>query len=74
MRLFWWAKVKELCGSSWSQDTTSFWLLTTRKSAELPAEPTSRKIAEIYKVAFSKLDCVEDDCVKDLDGGACLQQ
>ena len=68
MRLYWWAKVKELCGSSWRQDTTSFLRLTTRKSSALPVEPTSRKIAEIYKVAFSKLDCVKDDCVK--DGGA----
>ena len=32
-------------------------------------EPTSKKTAEIYKVAFSKLYCVKDDCVKDLDGG-----
>ena len=29
-----------------------------------------KEIAEIYKVAFSKLDCVKDDCMKDLDGGA----
>ena len=29
-----------------------------------------KEIAEIYKVAFNKLDCVKDDCVKDLDGGA----
>ena len=29
-----------------------------------------KEIAEIYKVAFSKLDCVKDDCVKDIDGGA----
>ena len=29
-----------------------------------------KEIAEIYKVAFSKLDCVKDDCVKDLDGDA----
>ena len=29
-----------------------------------------KAIAEIYKVAFSKLDCVKDDCMKDLDGGA----
>ena len=29
-----------------------------------------KEIAEIYKVAFSKLDSVKDDCMKDLDGGA----
>ena len=29
-----------------------------------------KEIAEIFKVAFSKLDCVKDDCMKDLDGGA----
>ena len=67
MRLCWWAMVKELCGSSWSQDTTNFLRLTTRKTSELPAEPTSRKLP---KAAFSKLDCVKYDCVKDRDGGA----
>ena len=29
-----------------------------------------KEISEIYKVAFSKLDCVKDDCVKDLGGAA----
>ena len=29
-----------------------------------------KEIAEIFKVAFSKLDCVKDDCMKDLDGAA----
>ena len=29
-----------------------------------------KDIAEIYKIAFSKLDSAKDDCVKDLDGGA----
>ena len=28
-----------------------------------------KEIANIYKVAFSKLDCVKDECVQDLDGG-----
>ena len=69
MRLCWWAKVNELCGSSWSQDTTSFLLLTTRKSSELPAVPASRKCRN-FTVAFSKLECVKDDCVRDLDGAA----
>ena len=36
-----------------------------------------KEIANIYKVALSKLDCVKDDYVQDLDGGdasrvACL--
>ena len=30
-----------------------------------------KEIAEFFKVAFSKLDCVKDDCMKDLDGAAC---
>ena len=29
-----------------------------------------KEIDEIYNVVFSKLDCVEDDCAKDPDGGA----
>ena len=29
-----------------------------------------KKLPEICQVAFSKLDCVKDDRVKDLDGGA----
>ena len=66
MRLCWWAKVKELCGSSWSQDTTSFLRLTTRKARGAHI----KEIAGIYRVAFSILDCVKDDCVKDLVGGA----
>ena len=32
-----------------------------------------KEIAEIYKVAFSKLDCVKDGCMKDLDGGGRLK-
>ena len=29
-----------------------------------------KEIADFFKVAFSKLDCVKDYCMKDLDGGA----
>ena len=59
-----------MCGSNWSQDTTSF--LASDNSAEFKAARRAhiKEIAEIFKVAFSKLDCVKDDCMKDLDGGA----
>ena len=46
--------------------------LTSDNSEEFKAARRAhmKEIAEIFKVAFSKLDCVKDDCMKDLDGGA----
>ena len=41
-------------------------VLASDNSEEFRAETRAhiKEIAEIYKVAFSKLDCVKDDCVK----------
>ena len=55
MRLCWWTKVKKWCGSSWSQDTSSFLRLTTRKSSELPVEPTSRKLPKFEETVSVKV-------------------
>ena len=59
------------------------WLKLESRHCELLASDNSeefraargahiKEIAKIYKVAFSKLDSVKDDCVKDLDGGAAV--
>ena len=44
------SKVKELCASSLSHDTTIFWRLTTLKSSKLPVEPTSRKLLKFKRL------------------------
>ena len=46
--------------------------LASDNSAEFKAARRAhvKEIAEIFNVAFGKLDSVKDDCMKDLDGGA----
>ena len=47
-----------------------FWASDNSEEFKAARRALIKEIAEIFKVAFSKLDSVEDDCVKDLDGGA----
>ena len=65
MRLCWWVKVKELCVSR------HYELLASDNPEEFRAALS--KECEIFKVAFSKFDCVKDDCMKDLDGGLLMK-